>query len=160
VLVPDLLGYGSSDKPDSAEEYKGKQMASDIVELLDYENISKSMELGMTGDHIFSRDWRTIIRPFYSYSFLGVGYMPLGIVFDLKLANAELKREVGYDTFGFWEFFHPADAPSVLKEQVGSSHPCMVIEPLADRYSLSLSTACSTLQILRCGSSIWDKLMP
>lgn len=121
VLAPDLLGYGSSDKPESAQEYKGKRMASDVVELLDYENIDKVHGVGHDwGSFFLSRLANYHSTRFYSYSFMAVGYMPPNVVFDLESANAELKREVGYDTFGFWEFFLEEDAAVVLKQHVSA----------------------------------------
>jgi soluble epoxide hydrolase/lipid-phosphate phosphatase len=105
LLVPDLLGYGSTDKPESAEQYKGKKMASDIIEILDHENIGKIHGVGHDwGSYLLSRLANYHSSRFSSYSFLGVGYMPPGLVFDLESANTVLKLEVGYDTFGFWEF--------------------------------------------------------
>jgi soluble epoxide hydrolase/lipid-phosphate phosphatase len=121
VLTPDLLGYGSSSKPDSAQAYKGQQMASDIVDLLDHEKIDKVHGVGHDwGSYLLSRLANYHSNRFYSYSFLGVGYMPPNVVFDLESANAELKREVGYDTFGFWEFFLEEDAAILLKGHVST----------------------------------------
>jgi pimeloyl-ACP methyl ester carboxylesterase len=121
VLTPDLLGYGSSSKPDSAQEYKGKQMASDIADLLDHVKIDKVHGVGHDwGSYLLSRLANYHSVRFYSYSFLGVGYMPPNVVFDLESANAELKREVGYDTFGFWEFFLQEDAAALLRGHVST----------------------------------------
>jgi soluble epoxide hydrolase/lipid-phosphate phosphatase len=94
-------------------------MASDIVGLLDHEKIDKVHGVGHGwGSHLLSRSANYHSTRFYSYSFLGVGYMPPNVVFDLESANAELKREVGYDTFGFWKSFFEEDAVALLREHV------------------------------------------
>jgi soluble epoxide hydrolase/lipid-phosphate phosphatase len=121
LLVPDLLGYGSTDKPESAEEYKGKKMASDIIEILDHENIGKIHGVGHDwGSYLLSRLANYHSSRFSSYSFLGVGYMPPGLVFNLESANTALKLEVGYETFGFWEFLIEEDAAAVINQRVST----------------------------------------
>ena len=35
VVVPDMLGYGETDKPQEAERYEGEQVISDLVEIMD-----------------------------------------------------------------------------------------------------------------------------
>ena len=39
ILAPDLLGYGGTDKPEDLDAYRLKNMARDIIELLDCEGI-------------------------------------------------------------------------------------------------------------------------
>lgn len=135
-------------------------MADDIVSLLNHENVDKVHGVG--------HDWRSYLLSrlanyhsvrFYSYSFLGVGYMPPNIVFDLDRANAELKREVGYDTFGFLEFFLEDDAPALLREHVSTVPRFENSSEIGRRSSSTLSTPSSIPQIPRCGSSIWGQLV-
>lgn len=46
VLVPDLLGYGETDKPLDADSYRFKYMVVDITEILDHEKIGKVVAIG------------------------------------------------------------------------------------------------------------------
>jgi soluble epoxide hydrolase/lipid-phosphate phosphatase len=46
VLVPDLLGYGGTDKPHDVAEYRLSLMVRDIVDLLDAENVQHAVSIG------------------------------------------------------------------------------------------------------------------
>lgn len=46
VIVPDLLGYGDTDKPKSLERYRFKSMAADLVQILDHEAVEKVIGVG------------------------------------------------------------------------------------------------------------------
>ena len=75
-------------------------MVSDIIEILDDENIGKIHGVGHDwGSYLLSRLANYHSSQFYSYSFVGVEYMSPGLVFDLERANAALKDKVRYDTF-------------------------------------------------------------
>ena len=41
VMVPDLLGYGDTDKPAELEAYSLKRMSDHVVEILDKEGLQK-----------------------------------------------------------------------------------------------------------------------
>jgi pimeloyl-ACP methyl ester carboxylesterase len=49
VVVPDLRGYGDSDKPTSVEAYKASRLIGDIVGVLDH--------LGLGRAHVVGHDW-------------------------------------------------------------------------------------------------------
>jgi len=42
ILALHLLGYGSTSKPLDAQAYKGKDMAKDVIEILDNANIDNA----------------------------------------------------------------------------------------------------------------------
>lgn len=46
VLVPDLLGYGDTDKPKELERYKKKNMSADLIQILNYEKLGKVIGVG------------------------------------------------------------------------------------------------------------------
>jgi pimeloyl-ACP methyl ester carboxylesterase len=118
VMAPDLLGYGSSDKPLDIREYKGKKMASEIIEILDHENISKVHGVGHDwGSFLLSRLANYYPERFYSYAFLDIAYMPPGL-FDIEAAEADSIKQVGYERLGFWRFFMEDDAGEILKDHV------------------------------------------
>jgi soluble epoxide hydrolase/lipid-phosphate phosphatase len=43
VVVPDMLGYGGTDKPQAAEEYSTKKLSADLAALLDVIEVSKAV---------------------------------------------------------------------------------------------------------------------
>ena len=49
LVVPDLLGYGGTDKPTELSGYYGSGLAKDIVDILDKESIAKVISI--------SHDW-------------------------------------------------------------------------------------------------------
>ena len=53
VVVPDMLGYGGTDKPLAAEEYSTKKLCADLAALLDVVGVSKAVSLHLPrGDSI------------------------------------------------------------------------------------------------------------
>ena len=46
VIVPDLLGYGGTDKPADAQFYKWGDMAGDVIDILDAEKVEKVIAIG------------------------------------------------------------------------------------------------------------------
>lgn len=43
VIVPDMLGYGGTDKPTEASEYSTKKLCADLVALLDLLGVRKAV---------------------------------------------------------------------------------------------------------------------
>lgn len=46
VLVPDLLGYGDTDKPGDVESYRMKRMVGHVVEILGNEGLGRVVGVG------------------------------------------------------------------------------------------------------------------
>lgn len=46
VIVPDLLGYGGTAKPDAPAEYIPSKMVRDLLDILDNEGIEKVISIG------------------------------------------------------------------------------------------------------------------
>ena len=46
LIVPDLLGYGGSDKPKDVEAYRMKKMAQDLIDFLDAHKIEQVIGIG------------------------------------------------------------------------------------------------------------------
>lgn len=46
IIVPDLLGYGGTDKPMELEAYKMKTMCTDVVSILDAVGVEKVLVVG------------------------------------------------------------------------------------------------------------------
>jgi|SRR5712675_2086815 len=46
LVVPDLLGYGGTDKPLDPKKYVPSGMAQDVIDILDAEGIEKAVAIG------------------------------------------------------------------------------------------------------------------
>ena len=59
VIVPDLLGYGGTDKPTDPKEYRLKLMVQDVMEILDAEKVDKVISV--------SHDWYAAANSIYPF---------------------------------------------------------------------------------------------
>lgn len=119
VLVPDLLGYGNTAKPTTLEDYKTRRMAAEVIELLDHEGINKFHAVGHdTGCILLSRLPNYFPNRLLSCTFLDVPYSKPGGHFDLATVNALTKQFLGYERFGYLEFFTRADAGDIIDQHV------------------------------------------
>lgn len=50
-MVPDMLGYGGTDKPWSADEYTTKKLSGDLAAILDLIGIKQAVRFWTTGRH-------------------------------------------------------------------------------------------------------------
>lgn len=46
IVVPDMFGYGGTDKPRDPAQYKTKLLCTDLVNILDAENIKQAVAVG------------------------------------------------------------------------------------------------------------------
>ena len=46
VIVPDMLGYGGTDKPTDPKEYAFSKMSKDLTDILDAEKVFKAIAVG------------------------------------------------------------------------------------------------------------------
>lgn len=46
LIVPDMLGYGGTDKPTDPSAYKPSLLAKDVVDILDKEGVQKAIAVG------------------------------------------------------------------------------------------------------------------
>ena len=46
LIVPDLLGYGGTDKPSDVEAYRQSRMSLDMLEILDHEGAARAVIVG------------------------------------------------------------------------------------------------------------------
>lgn len=119
MLVPDLLGYGKTAKPTTLEDYKTRRMAAEVIELLDHEGINKVHAVGHdTGCILLSRLPNYFPNRLLSCTFLDVPYSKPGGHFDLATVNTLTKQFLGYERFGYLEFFTRADAGDIIDQHV------------------------------------------
>lgn len=121
VLVPDLLGYGGTDKPTDPSLYTKKEMADDIISLLDVENITTAFAI--------SHDWGSALcsalaiyhaERFKGFAFLAVGYVAPSPEFNIEGFLESMKSVLGYEPFGYWLFFSEDGADKVIEENIDS----------------------------------------
>lgn len=46
LVVPDMLGYGGTDKPQESSAYVHSRLAQDLVEILDHEKVADAFAIG------------------------------------------------------------------------------------------------------------------
>ncbi|KAG6812245.1 hypothetical protein H0H92_003785 [Tricholoma furcatifolium] len=105
LIVPDLLGYGGTDKPSDYADYRLRLMSEDVIDLLDTEKIEKVIGVGHDwGSVLLSRIANYFPERFFAFGFLAVGYVAPNTVKFADL-SAELAKLAGYELFGYWNFF-------------------------------------------------------
>jgi len=122
ILVPDLLGYGGTDKPSDTDAYRFKYMVADIAEIFDHEKVEKVIAIGHDwGSGLVSRlatYYHDDVR-FLGFAFIALWYLPPAPEFDIDAFNAEAKKQLGYETFGYWPFFAQEDnASQIIQEHI------------------------------------------
>lgn len=119
ILAPDLLGYGATDKPESVESYRAKTMSAEIVEILDHEKIAKVHAIGHDmGCALLSRLANYFPDRILTCSFLTVPYSEPGQRFDLHAINEMTRRHMGFERFGYIEFFATKNSGDMIDQHV------------------------------------------
>ncbi|KAH7162048.1 Alpha/Beta hydrolase protein [Dactylonectria estremocensis] len=115
VIVPDLLGYGSSSKPLDVEPYIGQSMAADMISVLDHEGINSIVGVG--------HDWGTYLLThlilWYPERvercvFVSVAFHVPGRKMDVQALNEMTRNAVGYEALGYWLFFTAPGSGKVI----------------------------------------------
>ncbi|KAF8999696.1 alpha/beta-hydrolase [Cyathus striatus] len=141
VVVPDMLGYGGTDKPSDAEAYKGKDLAQDVIDVLDEERLQNVV--------VVSHDWGVLVgtrlvnyhpERVLASVFISQGCFPPDPQYSWEKAIGALHEAVGYDVFGYWEFFASEGAAALIEEKLDTffsmffaGNPDEVISQMATR---------------------------
>ncbi|KAH9929177.1 Alpha/Beta hydrolase protein [Fomitopsis serialis] len=121
LIVPDLLGTGETDKPTDAALFKFSAMAADVVDILDAENVGEVIVIGHDwGSVLASRLASYYPERFKAYAFFAVGYSPTSADFDYEAVLALIKQFIGYETYGYWQFFCEDGADKVIEDHLES----------------------------------------
>jgi soluble epoxide hydrolase/lipid-phosphate phosphatase len=104
IIIPDLLGYGGTDKPTDPAEYKWDVMTKDLIDIIDNENVDKVISIG--------HDWGSgCASRVYSYHPDRVaGLVNLNVPYhapgrermNLDAANAITEKIFGYPQLMYW----------------------------------------------------------
>ncbi|KAJ7731603.1 Alpha/Beta hydrolase protein [Mycena metata] len=121
VLIPDLLGYGGTSKPQEVEAYAKSLMAGDIISILEKENLQGK------GTRIYAigHDWGCALTSglatfhpdrFAGFAFLSFGYLKPNPNFKIAEFYKNYAAIAGYDEcFGYWEFFKTPKAAETIE---------------------------------------------
>jgi pimeloyl-ACP methyl ester carboxylesterase len=121
VIVPDLLGNGSSSKPLEVEPYIGPSMAADMIAILDHENINSVVGV--------AHDWGTYLLThlilwypdrIQRSVFISVAFHIPGRKMDVHFLNEMTKKMVGYEALGYWIFFNTPESGTLIGDNVSA----------------------------------------
>ena len=140
LIVPDMLGYGGTDKPADPALYVQSAMSQDLICILDAEKVAKVIAIGH--DWYVAKEPRRAVRTFdvialgrgtgaisrlanwypervSAYAFFASTYSPpRSKNFDYDALLVRLQQKHGYEIFGYWAFFNRDDADQVIQDHV------------------------------------------
>ncbi|TDL18521.1 alpha/beta-hydrolase [Rickenella mellea] len=121
VIVPDLLGYGGTDKPRDVKAYGSKTMSQDIVEIIDHEGAKNVIAIGHDwGSGLNSRLAVYHADRFQAFGFLAIGFVKPNPDFNLDILTAMFKKNFGNEIFGYWYFLAEEDSDKIIAEHFDS----------------------------------------
>ncbi|KAG8979644.1 hypothetical protein FRB93_010001 [Tulasnella sp. JGI-2019a] len=113
VIVPDMLGYGGTDKPDDVSLYTPLSIAADMAGLLDALNIKQPIA-------VIGHDWGAIgawafaTRYTERVKVLVPVCIPHQPPFPAALTVPQLVQFVGPELLGYWLFLSSPEAPAII----------------------------------------------
>ncbi|KAA1470810.1 alpha/beta-hydrolase [Dentipellis sp. KUC8613] len=121
LVVPDMLGYGRTDRPTDPAAYVGSGLAQDVVDILDAEGVQQAVVVGHDwGSRVASRIANLHPQRVRALAFLAVGYVPPNPTFDPVKLAAFVKAAYGREFFGYWGFFAQPGADKVIEKNIDS----------------------------------------
>ncbi|EPS95748.1 hypothetical protein FOMPIDRAFT_1131820 [Fomitopsis schrenkii] len=121
LIIPDMLGTGDTEKPADWTVFQFKAMASDVIDILDAENVEKVVVIGHDwGSMVTSRLASYYPERFKAYAFVALGYSPSTAGFDYEAAMRMIKQAIGYDAYGYWELFCEDGADKIIEAHLDS----------------------------------------
>ncbi|KAL9112409.1 MAG: hypothetical protein Q9227_003251 [Pyrenula ochraceoflavens] len=121
VIVPDLLGYGDSDRPQELAAYRMKRMASHMAELLDIEKIHRCIAVAHDwGVGLVSRLATYQRQRLYGIVTVSVSYVEPGLVWDIDAFVQLTQQLFGYATYGYWKWHNTEEAVKDCNEHPAS----------------------------------------
>ncbi|THV00056.1 alpha/beta-hydrolase [Dendrothele bispora CBS 962.96] len=121
LVVPDMLGYGGTAKPLDPEAYAPSLISKDIIDILDAEGLQQSVLIGHDwGAKIASRLANYFPQYFSSYAFLAGYTGPDSFALPYPEQNNLSRAVLGYETFGYWDFFSSEGADQIILANLNS----------------------------------------
>lgn len=117
IIVPDMLGYDGTSKPEDPEEYSTKFMANDLYELADEEGLGTIVPVGHDwGSFMAQRLYLWRPERCAGLVLLNAAYQPpSGAHFDLETMLELTEKRFGYPSFAYWQLFGSDDGATVLE---------------------------------------------
>ncbi|KAL0564907.1 hypothetical protein V5O48_017130 [Marasmius crinis-equi] len=139
IIVPDLLGYGGTEKPTDPEAYRSSLISRDIVDILDFESVSNDVV-------VVGHDWGSKATArianyfpdrFSAFGFLAVGNLPTAFfTIPYPQLNNATKTALGYEEYGYWDFLTRPGTDEVLGTHLESffslAHTGDAVQALTD----------------------------
>ncbi|KAJ6566524.1 alpha/beta-hydrolase [Mycena capillaripes] len=123
IVVPDLLGYGGTDKPADPKLYVGGGLAQDVVDILDAEGIARVIAIGHDwGSYLVSRMINHHPSRVAACGFVTVGYSAPSTVYREVFTQPPglMTQRVGYENFAYMRFFVQPDAAEIIEKNLDS----------------------------------------
>ncbi|RXW14553.1 hypothetical protein EST38_g11300 [Candolleomyces aberdarensis] len=121
LVVPDMLGYGGTDKPVNHKEYLHSLLAKDLVDILDHERVTNVIAIG----HDWGSKTTSVLANLFSERFLGFAFFAMGYMAPnpsktYEELQEEITKAVGYNTFGYWGLFAAPDGAEIIEKHIES----------------------------------------
>jgi len=122
IIVPDLLGYGGTSKPLDPELYNYRQMAEDVMEILDRERIDKIIPIGHDwGCYFCSRINMLYPERCVATVHIGIALLPrMTEPVDMAQVEELSVQLVGHRRFAYWKLFTSPEAPQIFADHLES----------------------------------------
>ncbi|VDC04350.1 unnamed protein product [Peniophora sp. CBMAI 1063] len=106
ILIPDMLGYGGTDKPTDPALYVSSGIVRDLIDLLAVEGIGKCVVIGHDwGSFFTSRLVNSHADRFLGFAFVAMGYFPSSPDLSLEERGRQVAEKVGYSVFEYFPLF-------------------------------------------------------
>ncbi|KAI6131611.1 Alpha/Beta hydrolase protein [Pisolithus croceorrhizus] len=121
LVVPDMLGYGGTDKPTDPAAFSHLAIAQDIMDVLNAE--------GAYGVYAIAHDWGSSITSilsikhserFLGFVFIAVPYSVPSKFPPVELALKEQERVFGRPAIGYWTFLTKDNAAPEIEKHIES----------------------------------------
>ncbi|KAF9530869.1 Alpha/Beta hydrolase protein [Crepidotus variabilis] len=122
VIVPDMLGYGGTDKPLDYTLYAHSLVANDLVNIIDGLNVQGPLVA-------IGHDWGAFVVArlanihqdrFGAFGFLSIGYQIPNATATYDEIIKENKRLYGRQLFGYWDFLSEENAIDLIEQHYES----------------------------------------
>ncbi|KAJ3565460.1 hypothetical protein NP233_g7616 [Leucocoprinus birnbaumii] len=121
LIVPDMLGYGGTAKPEDPHQYKSSLIVQDLIDILDAEDMKQSVVIGHDwGSAIASRLANYHPDRFVGFGFLAVGYFAPAPDQSYEDTVAFIKQAFGKEAFRYQEFFADAEGAKLCEKNFDS----------------------------------------
>ncbi|KAH8105366.1 epoxide hydrolase [Cristinia sonorae] len=119
IVVPDMFGYGGSDKPADPAQYRVKLLCQDLIDILDVVGLEQVVAVGHDwGSAVVSRMASYFPERFLAFAYLAIPYIIPDPDLDFEKLVAMMTSILGYNPYGYWEFFNEDNAADVFAKHL------------------------------------------